>query len=74
MDHHKTLALAFFFLQPLDFCVSEFDDLAAGQTDHVIMMLMAKNVLVQDLALTTLKRGKETAFDKQTQGSVNRCT
>lgn len=72
MNHHKTLALAFFFLQPFDFGIPKLDDLAACQADHVVMMLVSENVLIKDLALPALKRRKEAAFDEQAQCAVDR--
>ena len=72
MNHHKSLALAFFFLQPFDFGIPELNDLATGEADHVVMMLMPQDVLVKDLSLATLKRRKEATFDQQAQGAIDR--
>ena len=59
------------FLKVLDFLASEFDNFSAAQADHVVVMAVPKDVLVEDATASPMHRREETSFHQQAQGAVN---
>src|SRR5882724_8317875 len=70
--HQESLAPADLVLEPLDLAALELDDPAAGEADHVIVVVTAHHHLVARLPLGHLDLVHQPLLDQPRQGAVER--
>ena len=69
----KTMLPCHLVLKLLDTWIFEFNDLATGNTNQVIVMLIVVACFITRLTITKMALLGNTAFSKQLQGAVNSC-
>ena len=69
----KALLAGHLDLKRFDTRVLEFNDLATGKTDQVIMMLVMTAGFITCLAIAKMSLFRDTALGKELQSAVHRC-